>query len=299
MNNMYTTDLDGKIVYLEQIFKIAQDRRYSTAIDVWAIILDAEFSSRKYHSLDKREIRGITAADIATSLNMHLSSVYHNLKILQSDEFDMLNTEDLIIYNEKGRRVKQKVYQIPRVYYDEFRLVLNELQDEGFSYPHRLFTFFNILKIRGILAHYAALLHKDRVLVKNEVEEIEDWYHEWLEPMNIRNSVVAPGVIYKFTIDDMRKILPQIIELLDKYVDSYSEEDELKGVLPVSFTYLLFIPYTKTMREGEWLNRDEFDERVTENMEKISKEEVKECQRDHDTFFKYGLACPVCGEKPP
>ena len=52
------------------------------------------------------------------------------------------------------------------------------------------------------------------------------------------------------------------------------------------------------MRKGEWLNRDEFDERVSENMEKTMRGEYKECEKDHDTFFKYGLACPVCGEKP-
>ncbi|MCE7741046.1 MAG: hypothetical protein GOP50_01185 [Candidatus Heimdallarchaeota archaeon] len=298
MNSIENTDLSGKIVYLEQIFKIAQDRRYSTAIDVWAIVLDAEFSNRKYHSLDDREILGITASDIATSLNMHLSSVYHNLKILQSDDLELLNTEDLIIYNEKGRRVKQKVYQIPRIYYDEFQLVLRELQDEGFQYPHRLFTFFNILKIRGILSHYAALLHKDRVLTRNDFEEVDDWYHKWLEPINIRASVVAPGVIYKFAADDMRKILPQIIELLNKHVDSYTDEHEAKGIMPVSFSYLLFVPYNEIMRQGEWLNRDEFDERVTENMVRLSKDDMKECEADHDTFFKYGLACPVCKEKP-
>ncbi|MHA1198674.1 MAG: hypothetical protein ACTSQF_04905 [Candidatus Heimdallarchaeaceae archaeon] len=298
MKSIENTDLGGKIVYLEQIFKIAQDRRYSTAIDVWAIVLDAEFSNRRYHSLDEKEILGITAADIATSLNMHLSSVYHNLKILQSDELELLNTEDLIIYNEKGRRVKQKVYQIPRTYYDEFRLVLSELQDEGFHYPHRLFTFFNILKIRGILSHYAALLHKDRVLTRNDFEEVDDWYHKWLEPINIRESVVAPGVIYKFAADDMRKILPQIIELLNKHVDSYTDEHEAKGISPVSFSYLLFVPYNEIMRQGEWLNRDEFDEKVSENMIKLSKDDIKECQTDHDTFFKYGLACPVCGDKP-
>lgn len=298
MNSANNIDFSGKIVYLEQIFKIAQDRRYSTAIDVWAIVLDAEFSNRRYHSLDGREIYGITAADIASSLNMHLSSVYHNLKILQSEDLDLLNTEDLIIYNEKGRRVQQKVYQIPRIYYDEFQLVLKELQDEGFQYPHRLFTFFNILKIRGILAHYAALLHKDRVLVINEIEEVEDWYHNWLDPIKIKDNVVAPGVIYKFTIDDMRKILPQIIELLDKNVNSYTDEHEAKGIMPISFSYLLFVPYNDIMREGEWLNRDEFEERVAENIIKIADGEIKECEKDHEIFFKYGLACPVCGEKP-
>ena len=121
MNSANNIDFSGKIVYLEQIFKIAQDRRYSTAIDVWAIVLDAEFSNRRYHSLDGREIYGITAADIASSLNMHLSSVYHNLKILQSEDLDLLNTEDLIIYNEKGRRVQQKVYQIPRMPFKQIR----------------------------------------------------------------------------------------------------------------------------------------------------------------------------------
>ncbi|MHA1446230.1 MAG: hypothetical protein ACTSSN_06040, partial [Candidatus Heimdallarchaeaceae archaeon] len=155
MNNEENSISTGTI-YLEQIFKIAQDRRYSTAIDVWSIILDAEFSNRKYESLDGKSILGITAADIASSLNMHLSSVYHNLKILQSEEFDLLETDELIIYNEKGRRVKQKVYKLPRIYYDEFRQILNELHHEGFRAPHQKFTFFNLLKIRGMLAHYAA-----------------------------------------------------------------------------------------------------------------------------------------------
>ncbi len=285
-------------IYLEQIFKIAQDRRYSTAIDVWSIILDAEFSNRKYESLDGKSILGITASDIASSLNMHLSSVYHNLKILQSEEFNLLETDELIIYNEKGRRVKQKVYNIPRIYYDEFKQILSELHHEGFRAPHRKFTFFNLLKIRGILSHYAALLHKDRVLVTNEVEESKDWYVDWMNPTRLRNNIVTPGVLYKFTQEDMEKILNQIVTLLEDYIGSYSDEDEERGILPVSFTYLVFVPYTELMRRGEWLNREEYEERITESLAKISKEDILECQKDHDTFFRYGLACPVCGEKP-
>jgi hypothetical protein len=284
--------------YLEQIFKIAQDRRYSTAIDVWAIILDAEFSNRKYSSLDGRSIMGITAADIASSLNMHLSSVYHNLKILQSDSLELLETDDLLIYNEKGRRVKQKVYRIPRSYYAEFRLILDELHHEGFRKPHRMFTFFNLLKIKGILSHYAALLHKDRVLVENEIEEVEDWYPKWLNPINLRNNIVTPGVLYKFSQEDMNKVLDRIIEILEDYTDSYSEEDEERGILPVSFTYLVLVPYTQQMRNGEWMNREEYDERIAESIAKTAKDDLLECTKDHDTFFRYGLACPVCGEKP-
>lgn len=284
--------------YLEQIFKIAQDRRYSTAIDVWAIILDAEFSNRRYSSLDGRSIMGITAADIASSLNMHLSSVYHNLKILQSEDLDLLETDDLLIYNEKGRRVKQKVYRIPRIYYDEFRYILEELHHEGFRPPHKMFTFFNLLKIKGILSHYAALLHRDRVLVTNETEEVSNWYLDWLNPINLRNNVVTPGVLYKFAQDDMNKILSKIIEILDDYAESYSEEDEEKGILPISFTYLVLVPYTQKMRSGEWINREELEERIAESEAKMERDDFLECRKDHDTFFRYGLACPVCGEKP-
>ena len=284
--------------YLEHIFKIAQDRRYSTAIDVWAIILDAEFSNRRYESLDGKSIMGITAADIASSLNMHLSSVYHNLKILQSEELELLETDDLLIYNEKGRRVKQKVYRIPRIYYDEFRQILGELHHEGFRAPHRKFTFFNLLKIKGILSHYAALLHKDRVLVDNETEEVDNWYLDWMNPINLRNNVVTPGVLYKFAKEDMNKILNSIIDILEDYKESYSEEHEAKGILPISFTYLVLVPYTKQMREGEWMNREEYEERIAETLAKTAKDDLLECRKDHDTFFRYGLACPVCGEKP-
>jgi len=282
--------------YLEQIFKIAQDRRYSTAIDVWAIILDAEFSNRRYESLDGKSIMGITAADIASSLNMHLSSVYHNLKILQSEDMELLETDDLLIYNEKGRRVKQKVYRIPRVYYDEFRQILDELHHEGFRAPHRKFTFFNLLKIKGMLSHYTALLHKDRVLVDSETEEQKDWYLDWMSPINLRNNIITPGVLYKFAEEDMNKILNKIGDILEDYTDSYSEEHEEKGILPVSFTYLVLVPYTQQMRSGEWLNREEYDERIAESIARTSRDDFQECKKDHDTFFRYGLACPVCGE---
>ena len=282
--------------YLEQIFKIAQDRRYSTAIDVWAIILDAEFSNRRYESLDGKSIMGITAADIASSLNMHLSSVYHNLKILQSEDMELLETDNLLIYNEKGRRVKQKVYRIPRVYYDEFRQILDELHHEGFRAPHRKFTFFNLLKIKGMLSHYTALLHKDRVLVDSEIEEQKDWYLDWMSPINLRNNIITPGVLYKFAEEDMNKILNKISDILVDYTDSYSEEHEEKGILPVSFTYLVLVPYTQQMRSGEWLNREEYDERIAESIARTSRDDFQECKKDHDTFFRYGLACPVCGE---
>ncbi|MHA1692004.1 MAG: hypothetical protein ACTSU7_10260, partial [Candidatus Heimdallarchaeaceae archaeon] len=63
--------VSGKKWYVERIFQIAQDRRYITAIDVWAIILDAVFLQRRYLNIDGNEITGITAGDIATSMNMH------------------------------------------------------------------------------------------------------------------------------------------------------------------------------------------------------------------------------------
>ena len=171
--------------YMERIFRIAQDRRYTTAIDVWAIILDAVFTKRSYVNIDGREIIGITATDIAIRLNMHLSSVYHNLKILQSKGLNLLETEDLIGYNEKGRRITQKVFRVPEIYYTEYRSIYDRLQQAGFQPPHKDFTFFNLLKIKGILSHYAALLHKDRMLIDENLHEVPKWYEEWYEDIRI------------------------------------------------------------------------------------------------------------------
>ena len=100
------------------------------------------------------------------------------------------------------------------------------------------------------------------------------------------------------SLDAVIKILDQIVTLLEDYTDSYSDDHEERGILPVSFTYLVFVPYTELMRKGEWLNREEYEERIAESLAKIPKEDILECQKDHDTFFRYGLACPVCGEKP-
>ena len=288
----------GKKWYVERIFQIAQDRRYITAIDVWAIILDAVFLQRRYLDIDGREIIGITAADIATSMNMHLSSVYHNLKILQSKNLNLLDTEDLIGFNEKGRKVTKKVYSIPQRYYDEFRDIYDQIQTSGFDPPHKQFTFFNLLKTRGILSHYAALLHRDRLLVTDETMEVRNWYPEWLSPLKLPNFNVNPGVIYRFTKEDMRKILMVLTEILEKNKDNYESEE--KDGIPFLFSYLLFVPYTKTMMEGEWLNRDEFEERIetSDDKEKILSAQ-KECEADHETFFRYGISCPVCGEEPP
>ena len=283
--------------YVDRIFKLAQDRRYTTAIDVWAIILDAVFSKRTYTNIDGREMIGITAGDIATILNMHLSSVYHNLKILQAKDVDLLETENLIGYNEKGRRITQKVFSIPQVYYTEYRKIYDDLQVAGFLPPHKEFTFFNLLKIRGILSHYAALMNKDRLLVKDDITEIRDWYKKWLDPIKLSNANITPGVIYRFKQKDMLKILSIIAELVDEYQDKYTEEDEARGEFPILFSYLLFMPYTEEMLNNEWLNREEFEERLQELSEKADFErEITECEKDHETFFKYGLSCPVCGK---
>ncbi|MHA1398287.1 MAG: hypothetical protein ACTSSF_11405 [Candidatus Heimdallarchaeaceae archaeon] len=283
--------------YLNRIFKIAQDRRYFTAIDVWALILDAVFTKRTYKNIDGSKIIGITAADIATSLNMHLSSVYHNLKILQTSDLDLLESEDLIGYNEKGRKVTQKVFRIPEAYYTEYRRMYEKLQEAGFEPPHKEFTFFNLLKIRGILSHYTALLNKERVLVKDETQEISDWYKRWLKPIKLNQFNVTPGVIYQFTEKDMKKILTQIADLLESNKDNYTEENEASGELPLMFSYLVFVPYSEEMKENEWLNRDELLERQSE-LTPGEKEQVLPCEKDHETFFKYGLACPVCGKEP-
>lgn len=289
---------NGKKWYVEKIFQIAQDRRYITAIDVWAIILDAVFLQRMYIDIDGKEIIGITASDIATSMNMHLSSVYHNLKILQSKNLNLVDTDDLIGFNEKGRKVTKKVYIIPQRYYEEFRDIYDKIQSSGFAPPHKQFTFFNLLKIRGILAHYTALLHRDRLLVKEETTEVYDWYLKWLAPLSLPNFNVNPGVMYRFKQEDMRKILMVLTEILEKNKDNY--EDEEKDGIPFLFSYLLFVPYTKEMMEGEWLNRDEYEERVeiSEGPD-FKKEKLAPCESDHDTFFRYGISCPVCREEPP
>lgn len=285
--------------YMERIFRIAQDRRYTTAIDVWAIILDAVFAKRSYVNIDGREIIGITASDIAIRLNMHLSSVYHNLKILQSKGLNLLETEDLIGYNEKGRRITQKVFRIPEIYYTEYRSIYEGLQEAGFQAPHKDFTFFNLLKIKGILSHYSALLHKDRVLVNEDLKEVPNWYSIWLEDIKLSQYNVTPGVIYRFTKKDMKKILTEIAELIDKHKDNYSEEEEARGETPYMLTYLVFAPYTDEMKSNEWINREEFIEKLAEFAEKpIEDEEVLECAKDHDTFFKYGMSCPVCSKSP-
>jgi len=288
----------GKRWYVERIFQIAQDRRYITAIDVWAIILDAVFLQRRYLNTDGKEITGITAGDIATSMNMHLSSVYHNLKILQSKNLNLLETEDLIGFNEKGRKVTMKVYSIPQKYYDEFRDTYDKIQTSGFALPHKQFTFFNLLKIRGILSHYVALLHRDRLLVEDETIENKDWYHKWLSPLTLPKFNVNPGVMYRFTKEDMRKILMVLTEILEKNKDNY-ETEENDGT-PFLFSYLIFVPYTPEMMKGEWMNRDEFEERVEISTErKVVEEKLSKCESDHDTFFRYGISCPVCGEEPP
>lgn len=288
--------VSSKNWYVERIFQIAQDRRYITAIDVWAIILDAVFLQRRYLDINGKEITGITAGDIATSMNMHLSSVYHNLKILQSRNLNLLDTEDLIGFNEKGRKVTKKVYSIPQIYYDEFRDIYDKIQTSGFAPPHKQFTFFNLLKIRGILAHYSALLHRDRLLVEDDTNENKSWYHKWLSPLTLPKFSVNPGVMYRFTKEDMRKILMVLTEILEKNKDNY--ENEEKDGVPFLFSYLIFVPYTSDMMNGEWLNRDEFEERVEFHEDPDYVKEKSKCESDHDTFFRYGISCPVCGEEP-
>jgi hypothetical protein len=57
------------------------------------------------------------------------------------------------------------------------------------------------------------------------------------------------------------------------------------------------MPYTEDMLENEWLNRDEFEERLQELSGKDEYEkDTTDCEKDHETFFKYGLSCPVCGK---
>ena len=291
-------DYEDEKWYMERIFRIAQDRRYTTAIDVWAIILDAVFTKRSYVNIDGREIIGITATDIAIRLNMHLSSVYHNLKILQSKGLNLLETEDLIGYNEKGRRITQKVFRVPEIYYTEYRSIYDRLQQSGFKAPHKDFTFFNLLKIKGVLSHYAALLHKDRMLVDENLHEVPKWYEDWYDDIRLSQFNVTPGVIYRFTKKDMKKILTEISELIDKHKDNYSEEHEARDETPYLLTYLVFAPYTDSMKSNEWMNREEYMELLAKVSDaELDEEVVQECQKDHDTFFKYGLSCPVCGKK--
>ena len=137
------------------------------------------------------------------------------------------------------------------------------------------------------------------MLVAEEIKELRNWYTQWLNPIKLSHTNVTPGVIYRFKKKDMIKILSIITELLEGSKDNYTDEDEEKGELPLLFSYLVFAPYTEDMRDSEWLNREEYEERLNAISEKLPlDEEMLDCEKDHETFFRYGLSCPVCGQSP-
>ena len=104
--------------YMGRILTAAQDRRFSTAMDIWAVILHSSVRYT-YFNEEGKEINGLTAKDLAIRLNMTLSSVYHNLKLLRSEEINLLETNE-VIDEITQRKTKQTVYSIPKKYEEEF-----------------------------------------------------------------------------------------------------------------------------------------------------------------------------------
>ena len=70
---------------------------------------------------------------------------------------------------------------------------------------------------------------------------------------------------------------------MNKAIDEIFEdkkEDAERGET-ISFAYFLFPAYTEEMVQNEWLNREEFEERVKE----LKSQETKiSCEEDHETF---------------
>ncbi len=292
-----------KIKYIDKLIEIAQDRRYSTAIDLWSAIL-LEGSGTKYVDLKDNIIKGITAKDIARKLDMKISSVYHNLKILQSNDFQFFETDELVKESKTaGRKVTQTVYRVPSAYYEELAFLLQRQMEEGeYKQAHQELTYFNLLKMRGILALYASMLHQDRVLVHNKTEANENWYEEWMNTIKFDDQIATPGILHTVRADKMKEVLKVINHCCADSFDEdkkeqHKKDKETKSM--VQFSYLVFPGRTDEMKSGEWIKRKEYKLRKKDLPEKDSSQEILDCENDHETLFKYGLTCPVCKMKPP
>jgi hypothetical protein len=236
---------------------------------------------------------------------MKIGSVYHNLKILQSEDFQFFKTTDLIKDSKAaGRRVTQIVYRVPKAYYVELEKLLEKQEEDGnYKETHKEITYFNFLKLKGILALYASMLQRDRILVTNKTDLEEDWYEKWMDLVKFDNQIASPGIIYTIHADKMKKVLEVINDCCetskdkDKEKEKHSEKEINEPM--VQFSYLVFPHQTAEMRNGEWISRKEHEERKKELPPKVSSKEALDCEKDHETLFKYGLACPVCNNKPP
>jgi len=247
--------------YMGRILTAAQDRRFSTAMDIWAVILH---SSVRYTYFDEegKKINGLTAKDLATRLNMTLSSVYHNLKLLRSEEINLLDTIE-VTDETSQRKIKQTVYSIPKEYEDEFLdLYYSQVEEKGIKRFHKELSYFNTLKLKGILSHYSSLLHRDRLLVDKESNKIEEWYSTWLKPLNFEKHGKFPVALYLLEEEEVVKVMLAMNNAIDEIIKDKGEDSE-RGET-ISFAYFLFPSYTEEMIQNEWLNREEFEERAKE-----------------------------------
>jgi hypothetical protein len=277
--------------YMGRILTAAQDRRFSTAMDIWAVILH---SSVRYTYFDKegKKINGLTAKDLATRLNMTLSSVYHNLKLLRSEEIDLLETNE-VVDEITQRKIKQTVYSIPTKYEEEFlELYYSQIKEKGIQKYHKELSYFNTLKLKGILSHYSSLLHRDRILVDEETNQIKNWYSRWLKPLNFEKYDTFPVALFLLEKEEVIKVMSAMDKAIEEIFKEKGEDAEREET--ISFAYFLFPAYTDEMIQNEWLNREEYEERIKE----LKSQETKvSCEEDHETFFKYDMECPVCGAK--
>ena len=273
-----------------RILTAAQDRRFSTAMDIWAVILHSSVRYT-YFNEEGKEINGLTAKDLAIRLKMTLSSVYHNLKLLRSEEINLLETNE-VIDEITQRKTKQTVYSIPKKYEEEFlELYYSQIEEKGIKRFHKELSYFNTLKLKGVLSHYSALLHRDRLLVDEKSNEVKGWYSRWLKPLDFEKQGTVPVALFLLEKEEMIKVTSAMNKALDEIFKERGEDLEREET--ISFAYFLFPPYTEEMMQNEWLNREEFEERAKE----LKSETKINCEEDHETFFKYDMKCPVCGEK--
>ncbi|MHA1910827.1 MAG: hypothetical protein ACTSYA_03935 [Candidatus Kariarchaeaceae archaeon] len=277
--------------YMGRILTAAQDRRFSTAMDIWAVILHSSVRYT-YFNEEGKKINGLTAKDLATRLNMTLSSVYHNLKLLRSEEINLLETNE-VIDETSQRKIKQTVYSIPRKYEEEFlELYYYQVEEKGIKRFHKELSYFNTLKLKGILSHYSSLLHRDRLLVDEESNRIKDWYSRWLKPLDFETHGTFPVALFLLEKEEVSKVISAMNKAINEIFKERGEDEEREET--ISFAYFLFPAYTEEMIQNEWLNKEEYEERVKEL--KSQKVEMS-CEEDHETFFKYDMECPVCGAK--
>ncbi|MHA1911677.1 MAG: hypothetical protein ACTSYA_08275 [Candidatus Kariarchaeaceae archaeon] len=188
-------------------------------------------------------------------------------------------------------------------YYEELGYLLERQMEEGeYKQAHQELTYFNLLKMRGILALYALMLHQDRVLVHNKTEANENWYEEWMNTIKFDDQIATPGILHTIPAEKMKDVLKVInnccADAYDKdKKEKHKKDKETKPM--VQFSFLVFPGRTAEMKSGEWIKRKEYELRKKDLPEKDSSQKILDCENDHETLFKYGLTCPVCKKKPP